>query len=60
LLLYTTSEVYTNFRIDSMLSKMDEWSAKIDAIDESQLSPADYQYYLEVTMRIEKKLLGTL
>jgi len=43
-----------------MLSKMDEWSAKIDAIDESQLSPADYQYYLEVTMRIEKKLLGTL
>lgn len=60
---YSSGEYDMNTMLNDymdMLSKMDEWSAKIDAIDESQLSPADYQYYLEVTMRIEKKLLGTL
>ena len=46
---------YTN-----MLAKMEEWSAKIDAIDENTLSPADDAYYLLVTLRIEQKLLGAL
>jgi len=46
---------YTN-----MLARLDEWSAKIDAIDENTLSPADDAYYLLVTLRIEQKLLGTL
>ena len=43
-----------------MLDKMNEWSRKIDAIDENQLSPADDAYYLLVTLRIEQKLLGCL
>ncbi len=43
-----------------MMDKMDEWSKKIDAIDESTLSVADNAYYLLVTLRIEKKLLGSL
>ncbi|MEE5993418.1 MAG: DUF6591 domain-containing protein [Oscillospiraceae bacterium] len=46
---------YTN-----MLAKMEEWSAKIDAIDENTLSPADDAYYLLVTLRIEQKLLGAM
>ena len=46
---------YTN-----MLARLDEWSAKIDAIDENTLSPADDAYYLLVTLRIEQKLLGAL
>ena len=46
---------YTN-----ILARLDEWSAKIDAIDENALSPADDAYYLLVTLRIEQKLLGAL
>ena len=30
---------------------------KIDKIDTEELSPADYAYYIEVTARIQKKLL---
>ena len=44
----------------TMISDMEEWSKKIDAIDESTLSPADDAYYLLVTLRIEKKLLGAV
>lgn len=44
----------------AMLDKMEEWSNKIDAIDESTLTPADDAYYLLVTLRIEQKLLGAL
>lgn len=43
-----------------MMTKMDEWTKKIDAIDESTLSFADNAYYLLVTLRIEKKLLGAI
>ena len=43
-----------------MLEKLNEWSRKIDAIDESQLSPADDAYFLLVTLRIEQKLLGAI
>lgn len=43
-----------------MIDKLNEWSEKIDAIDESALSPADDAYYLLVTLRIEKKLVGTV
>lgn len=41
-----------------MLEKMDEWSALIDSIDESELSPADDAYFLLVTLRIEQKLFS--
>lgn len=44
----------------TMMSDMEEWSKKIDAIDEKTLSPADDAYYLLVTLRIEKKLLGSM
>ena len=44
----------------NMLDKMTEWTNKINAIDEKSLSPADDAYYLLVTMRVEKKLLGAL
>ena len=43
-----------------MMSKMASWSEKIDAIDADSLSPADNAYYLLVTMRIEKKLIGSI
>ena len=41
-----------------MLAKMEDWSRKIDAIDESKLTPADDAYFLLVTLRIEQKLIG--
>lgn len=41
-----------------MMERLDEWSRKMDEIDESKLSPADDAYYLLVTLRIEKKLVG--
>lgn len=44
----------------TMASKLEEWSAKIDAIDENTLSPADDAYYLLVTLRIEQKMLSIL
>lgn len=40
-----------------MLTKLDEWTKRMDAIDESTLTPADSAYYLLVTLRVEKKLL---
>ena len=43
-----------------MMAQMDEWSRKIDEIDESTLSPADDAYFLLVTLRIEQKLLGAI
>ena len=43
-----------------MLAQMDEWSRKIDAIDETKLSPADDAYYLLGTLRIEQKLIGAM
>lgn len=44
----------------TMMSDMEEWTKKIDAIDESKLSPADDAYYLLVTLRIEKKLMNAM
>ncbi len=44
----------------SMLSKLEEWNRKIDAIDENKLSEADDLYYLLVTLRIEQKMLGAI
>ena len=43
-----------------MTTKLASWSEKIDAIDADSLSPADNAYYLLVTMRIEKKLIGSI
>ena len=44
----------------TMLSKTEEWSKKIDAIDEKKLSVADDAYFLLVTLRVEKKLLSVV
>ena len=44
----------------AMLERLDEWTTKMDAIDENSLSPADDAYYLIVTLRVEKKLLESL
>ena len=41
-----------------MMNQLEEWSEKMDAIDESALSDADDAYFLLVTLRIEKKLLS--
>ena len=41
-----------------MLARMEEWTEKIDAIDEATLSPADDAYYLYVTARILDKYLA--
>lgn len=40
------------------LGKYQDTMDKLDAIDESKLSPADDAYYVEVMARIEKKLIG--
>ena len=40
-----------------MLSQLEDWSKKMEKIDESKLSAADDAYFLLVTARIEKKLL---
>lgn len=43
-----------------MMTKLAGWTEKIDAIDADSHSPADNAYYLLVTMRIEKKLIGSI
>lgn len=43
-----------------MLSRSSEYMEAIDAIDESKLSKADRAYFLEVTIRIDKKLLDVV
>ena len=43
--------------MDTILEKQQEWSDKIDAIDETKLSPADDAYYLIVSTRVAAKLL---
>ncbi len=40
-----------------MLNKYSDFAEKIDAIDEDELSDSDYSYYLEVTTRVNKKIL---
>ena len=42
---------YTEF-----VSKYADWGKKIDDIDEDSLSKADYDYYIDVTARVTKKL----
>ena len=42
---------YTDF-----VSKYADWGKKIDDIDEDSLSKADYDYYIDVTARVTKKL----
>lgn len=44
----------------AMMTELQEWTEKIDAIDEKTLSPADDAYYLLVTLRVEKKLLSAM
>ena len=44
----------------TMLSNVEVWSRKIDAIDESMLSVADDAYFLLVTLRAEQKLLSII
>ena len=39
-----------------LLQKEAEWTKKIDAMDEDEMSPEDAAYYLEVTGRIYKRL----
>ena len=42
----------------SILSRYADFSAKIDAMDESQLTNAELSYYIEVTGRVSQKLLA--
>jgi hypothetical protein len=41
----------------SFLNRYAEFSEKIDAMDESELTTAETAYYLEVTSRVSQKLL---
>ena len=54
-----TSASYLNRYMD-LLSKYGEFTEKIDQIDESELSEEEDRYFLEVTMRVEKKLYDAL
>ncbi|MBQ8945950.1 MAG: hypothetical protein IJ058_03965 [Lachnospiraceae bacterium] len=40
-----------------MLNRYTEFASKIDNLDTSNMSTADYEYYLDVLNRVEKKLL---
>ncbi|MGI6229857.1 MAG: DUF6591 domain-containing protein [Tractidigestivibacter sp.] len=42
---------------NSMLQQEADWAQKMDEVDESTLSAADDAYYLEVTARVEQRLL---
>lgn len=44
----------------SILSRYTEFSDAIDQLDESELTNAELAYYLEVTTRVEQKLLRSL
>ena len=44
----------------SMLDKYTQFSEKIDALDEDDLTSAELAYYLEVTARVERRLLSVL
>lgn len=56
---YENSDDTSSMAIDyiNIVSKELEWIDKIDAVDESTLTTADDLYYLEVTARVEKKLI---
>lgn len=54
----TTIEMLTEYT--EILSKYTEFTNKINDVDQKELSQADAAYYLEVTMRVEKKLLNAL
>lgn len=41
----------------SMLTRLAEFSEKINGYDTNKMSKADYAYYVEVLSRIEKKML---
>lgn len=43
-----------------MLTDMEDWTSKIESIDEENLSPADSAYYTLVTLRVSKKLLDVV
>ena len=40
-----------------MMSQYSGWAEKMDAVDESELSDEDAQYYIEVQTRINRRLL---
>ena len=52
------SKLDTQFK--ERLDKIDETMQKLDEIEAEELSDADYFYYVEVTARIEQKLLKAL
>lgn len=52
-----SDDIGTLLRYASMMMKYGETLEKLEAIDESKLSPADDAYYIEVMARIELKLL---
>ena len=41
----------------SMLTRLAEFSNKINGYDTNKMSKADYAYYLDVLNRVEKKML---
>lgn len=56
---YKSSSNPTDMLVDytNLLTNYAEYMSKIDMYNEKNLSTADYAYYLEVTTRINKKLL---
>lgn len=55
---YTSSDNPAGLMKDytEIVSKYADWGKKIDDIDEDSLSKADYDYYIDVTARVTKKL----
>ena len=43
-----------------MLQQYSEFAAQVDSLDTSNMSAADYAYYIEVTSRCAEKLIGVL
>ena len=44
----------------AFLERFDDFEDKIDAMDEDELTTAELAYYLDVTARVSKKLLGVI
>ena len=40
-----------------MMSQYSDWAEKMDAVDDSDLSAEDVQYYIDAQSRINKRLL---
>ena len=54
---YDSSDLSAMMEYVSIMSEYADFAEKIDAMDEASMTDADYKYYIDVTARIEKRLI---